>query len=254
MSQSVVVYGIHAVTALLAHRPESVLELFVGAGDDDRLEELLALAGRAGVVAQGVRQSVLDRLCEGGVHQGVAARCRPRLPGDDHALWDYLVAQGERPLLILVLDQVQDPRNLGACLRCAEAAGAQAVVAPRRHSAPLTPAARKAAAGAAEIQPYFQLPNLARGLQTLQELGVRCVAVDSPRPGTPALYDLDLTGSVALVVGAEGRGLRRLTLERCDASATIPMPGTIPSLNVAVAAGIALFEALRQRRKGSVQV
>lgn len=237
------IYGIHAVAALLARQPERIAELRVQEGrSDQRMQRLLADAERAGIAVERVPRAELDRQLEGR-HQGVAARLSA-----DHEYREAditaLVGRSSRPF-ILVLDGVTDPHNLGACLRSADAAGVDLVIAPRDKAAGLTPVARKVACGAAEMMPFIQVTNLARTLRTLQELGIWIVGTAGEADAL--LYDQDLTGPVALVLGAEGSGMRRLTREHCDFLVRLPMAGSVSSLNVSVAAGVCLFEAVRQR-------
>lgn len=244
MSDSVA-YGLHAVRALLERQPERVRKLWLQAGRDDaRLAQVRTLAQEHGIRV-GTRPAVeLDRLAGQGVHQGCVAEIGPAPQQGEGDLDDIVRDAGDRTLL-LVLDGVQDPHNLGACLRTADAAGAQAVIAPRDRAAGLTAAARKVAAGAAETVPFVQVTNLARTLRRLKELGVWIVGTAGV--AEQDLYRTDLKGPLAIVVGAEGSGLRRLTREACDFTVKLPMHGTVESLNVAVATGIVLYEALRQR-------
>ncbi|RMD78582.1 MAG: 23S rRNA (guanosine(2251)-2'-O)-methyltransferase RlmB [Gammaproteobacteria bacterium] len=240
--------GPHAVEALLRRRPREVRQLLLAeaAARGERGRRLRGLAEAAGVPVALLPRRELDARAPGLRHQGVLALHRPARPWDEGRLAALLEGlAGEAPPLLLVLDGVQDPRNLGACLRSAEAAGAHAVVVPKDRAAGLTPAARKAAAGAAELVPLVQVTNLARSLRALQERGLWLVGLEAGAPRR--LFELDLRGPLALVLGAEGRGLRRLTRERCDFLAALPMRGAVGSLNVAVAAGVALYEALRQR-------
>jgi len=250
-----VAYGIHAVRVLLARNPERVSRLLVTSGRDaGRLAELKSLAQRAGVQVSASDDASLDRLVEGGRHQGVVAEIVPRAGDPETQLEEALEAARGAPLL-LVLDGVQDPHNLGACLRSADAAGVTAVIAPRDRAAGLTPVARKVAAGAAETVPFVPVVNLARALRALKERGIWLVGTDDAADKT--LYQADLTGPVALVMGSEGEGLRRLTRENCDQLVSIPMAGAVESLNVSVATGVVLFEAVRQRSavgdRGSVK-
>jgi 23S rRNA (guanosine2251-2'-O)-methyltransferase len=235
--------GVNAVEALLKQHPERVLQLWV-AHERGRVEALARIARDFGIAVQSARPDRLDQITEGAVHQGIVAEFRATEPLNDSAL-DELVEAAGRNALLLVLDQVQDPHNLGACMRSAAAAGALAVVVPRDRAASLTPAARKAAAGAAETLPLVEVANLARALERLQDLGVWCIGLAGEADAQ--LHATDLTGPLALVLGGEHEGLRQLTRKRCDALVRIPMPGAAESLNVSVAAGIALFEALRQR-------
>jgi 23S rRNA (guanosine2251-2'-O)-methyltransferase len=241
-----VAYGIHAVRVLLARDASRVRRLLVaGAREDGRLGDLRALAREAGVVVVEADAARLGALAEGGRHQGVVAELEPRATDPETQLEQALESATGAPLL-LVLDGVQDPHNLGACLRSADAAGVAAVIVPRDRAAGLTPVVRKVAAGAAETVPLVAVVNLARALRALRERGVWLVGTDdaADRP----LYDADLAGPVALVMGSEGEGLRRLTRECCDQLVSIPMAGAVESLNVSVAAGVVLYEAVRQRR------
>ncbi len=249
MSTSIV-YGINAVASLIERSPQKIDELvFVGSQKNRRLETLLDIAAAAGlrVLAEDA-QSFADKLAQEGierdaVHQGVYARCRVSEPLSESALL-ALVRRVENPFL-LVLDGVTDPHNMGACLRSACAAGVDAVVVPKDKSAGLTATARKVASGAAEITPLAIVTNLARCLQKLQSENVWVMGAAGESKST--LYDLDLRGGLALVMGSEGSGLRRLTRESCDQLFSIPMAPDIESLNVSVAAGVCLFEARRQR-------
>ncbi|MFU8877019.1 MAG: 23S rRNA (guanosine(2251)-2'-O)-methyltransferase RlmB [Wenzhouxiangellaceae bacterium] len=237
-------FGINAVEALLQRHPERVIQLWLDP-KRERAARLGTLARPHGIAVEQVRAENLDRLAGGGHHQGAVAEFRPVAPLAEGELLARIEQAGSRALL-LVLDQVQDPHNLGACLRSAAAAGCTAVVIPRDRAAGLTPAVRSAAAGAAEIVPLCEVANLARAMDQWQKAGLWCTGLAGEAESD--LYDLDLTGPLALVLGGEEKGLRRLTRERCDNLARIPMPGPTESLNVSVAAGIALFEALRQRR------
>ncbi len=238
-----IVYGFHVVSELLGSAPERVLRvLYDAARRDGRMQELLRVAESLGLSAEAVAPQTLERLSAGGAHQGVAAEIRPRAPLGEHEL-DTLAAGADA--LLLILDGVQDPQNLGACLRSAEAAGASAVVIPRDRASPITPAVRKAASGAAERVPVVTVANLARALERLQGLGVWVVGASGDV--SASLYQAELTGPVALVLGAEQKGLRRLTRAHCDLLVRIPMQGAVASLNVSAAAAVCLFEAVRQR-------
>lgn len=239
------IYGFHAVQAKLRQDPEAVLELYVDAQRQDaRARDLLHLAQQlhARVIpADGER---LDRMVGTRRHQGVVAKIdgrRKELKLPD--LLDTLAA--DDPALILVLDGIQDPHNLGACLRVADAAGAHAVVAPKDRAVGLNATAVKVASGAADTVPYITVTNLARSLREMQEAGVWTLGAAGE--ADKSLYQIDQKGPVAWVLGAEGDGLRRLTRETCDELACIPMLGTVESLNVSVASGICLFETRRQR-------
>ncbi|MGH8251221.1 MAG: 23S rRNA (guanosine(2251)-2'-O)-methyltransferase RlmB [Steroidobacteraceae bacterium] len=240
------VYGLHAVRAVLARRPQDVSRLAIAAGRDDaRMRELRELAAAQGIRPASVAAAALDQETGGAAHQGVVAEVRPSVALDENRLLDLVVA-APAPALVLVLDGVTDPHNLGACLRTADAAGALAVVAPRDRAAGLTPVVRKVAAGAAETMPFAQVTNLARALGDLKAAGLWIAGTDAE--GQQDVYAADLRGPLAIVMGAEDRGLRRLTRERCDYSLRLPLMGSVGSLNVSVAAGIVLYEALRQRR------
>lgn len=246
MNQESLVYGVHAVREFIARHPGRVRQLWALEGRHDaRMEEVLRLAGVAGVEVLDASREVLDRLAGGGRHQGLVAHVAAAEALDESALADLLDGLDGPPLL-LVLDGVQDPHNLGACLRTADAAGAHAVVIPKDRAAGLTPAARKAAAGAAETVPLVRVVNLARCLRSLKARGLWLVGADEG--GSLSLFDAELAGPLALVLGAEGSGLRRLTRETCDLLVNLPMCGSVPSLNVSVAAGILLYQALGQRQ------
>lgn len=241
-----IVYGLHAVLAVLNRRPQDVTRLSIAAGRDDaRVRELRELAASRGVKATGATTESLDQETGGAAHQGVVADVRPSVPLDENTLLDLLTATSA-PALVLVLDGVSDPHNLGACLRTADAAGVTAVVAPRDRAAGLTPVVRKVAAGAAETVPFAQVTNLARALRDMKEAGLWIAGTAGD--GEQELFQADLAGPLAVVMGSEGKGLRRLTREMCDFSLRLPLLGTVSSLNVSVAAGIVLYEALRQRR------
>ena len=244
MSGRQVLAGFHSVTARLRHAPESIDVLYVdGARRDGRMQQLLDRAGAAGVrvtVSDGER---LQRLAAGSTHQGVVALCREVALA--RSLDDVLAAVDARTVLLL-LDGVTDPRNLGACMRTAEAAGAQAVIVPRDRSASLTPVVAAAAAGAAETLPLIAVTNLSRAMEEIRQAGVWIVGAAGE--AERALYEIDLTGPLAWALGAEGQGLRRLTREKCDWLVRIPLLGHTASLNVSVAAGVCLFETQRQRQ------
>src|SRR5436853_931740 len=237
-----VVFGFHAVLARLRADPSSVLEIFLDeARNHARGKDLAAAAERAGVKLMRVSTKRLDGFYEGGRHQGVVARVD--LKPLSHSL-DEIVEQVDKPLL-LVLDGVTDPHNLGACLRVANAAGANAVVAPKDRAAGITAAVSKVASGAAESTPYLMVTNLARTLAELKERNIWIVGADERAP--QSLYEADLPDAVAWVLGAEGEGMRRLTRESCDLLVRIPMSGDVESLNVSVSAGVCLFESVRRR-------
>jgi 23S rRNA (guanosine2251-2'-O)-methyltransferase len=238
------VYGLHAVGAVIERSPERLLELWMAEPRQDaRARSLKERAQAAGIRVQTVSGESLAKLAGEVTHQGAVASVRPLKAWDEHDLLGSIV-ELDSPLL-LVLDGVTDPHNLGACLRSADAAGAHAVVIPKDRAAAVDGVVRKVAAGAAEFVPVATVTNLARALDMLKERGVWVVGTDAEAPET--LYGADLDRPLALVLGAEGDGMRRLTRERCDFLVRIPMAGQVASLNVSVAAGIALFEARRQR-------
>ena len=241
--QARIVFGFHAVTVLLRQRPESILELHVGAErSDGRMRDLLKLAEQKQVRVMTAAGERLDGLAGHGRHQGVVAKVaqEKRI----HSLDDTLDAVAGSPLL-LVLDGIQDPHNLGACLRVADAAGVHAVVAPKDRAVGLNATAAKVASGAAETVPYFPVTNLARTLRELKERNIWIVGTDENAKDD--LFTADFPEAVAWVLGAEGEGMRRLTREHCDFLVRIPMQGEVESLNVSVAAGIVLFESVRRR-------
>ena len=240
------VFGPHAVRAVLERAPERVLELFIAARREDaRSQALRASAAQLGLTVQPASDAMLTERTGSSAHQGIAASIRPARPWDEA---DLERALGATTLpLLLVLDGVTDPHNLGACVRTAAAAGALALIVPRDRSASLEGAARKAAAGMAEFLPIVTVTNLARTLGFLKARGVWIAGTDASASAT--LYEADLARPLALVLGSEGEGMRRLTRERCDFLMRIPMAEAAESLNVSVAAGIALFEAQRQRRQ-----
>jgi 23S rRNA (guanosine2251-2'-O)-methyltransferase len=246
VSGSDLVAGLHAVRTALAHGAGEVSELWYDPRRRDRrLREVLDLARAGRVATHALERAELNRLTRGANHQGVAARVA--VPGalDELALDGLLEGLPEPPFL-LVLDGVQDPHNLGACLRTADATGVHAVIAPRDRSVGLTPVVCKVASGAAGRVPYVQVTNLVRTLKRLQGCGVWLVGTAGEAPSD--LYSADLRGPLALVMGGEGKGLRRLTREHCDLLLSLPLRGVVESLNVSVATGIVLYEALRQRR------
>lgn len=246
--QQELVFGIHAVNALLERSPERFIELWLLKGrDDERLMPLIKLAAEYGISTQLAQRKVLDEKSENGQHQGVVARVlqgKSYNEGDLDDILEQARSQGLPPFL-LILDGVTDPHNLGACIRNADAAGVQAIIVPKDNAARLTPTARKVAVGAAEAVPLVQVTNLARTMKALQKQGVWIIGTAGETD--TCLYDVKLAGPLALVMGAEGKGMRRLTRENCDELVKLPMAGSVSSLNVSVATGICLFEMVRQR-------
>jgi 23S rRNA (guanosine2251-2'-O)-methyltransferase len=233
------IYGINPVIEAL--RAGRVTSLRVSGRADERLREILRLASTRGIAVHRVDVATLDRATRGGAHQGAVAELRS---GPSYSVTD-LVREASGPPLIVVLDSIEDPHNVGAILRTADAAGAHGVVRQLRHAARLDGAAAKASAGAVAYVRMAEVVNIARAIEELKDLGVWSVGLAGD---AGQRYDqLDLTGPTALVLGAEGTGLRRLVRDRCDLLASIPMAGHVASLNVSVAAGIVLFEAIRQR-------
>jgi 23S rRNA (guanosine2251-2'-O)-methyltransferase len=245
MSEAAVIFGLHAVRTLLQQRPERAALLVLQKGREDaRVAELVKLAEARSIKIEWRDGRELDRLAGDEHHQGACLHIRGLGPMGEGALDDLLDAAAAPPLL-LVLDGVQDPHNLGACLRTADAAGVTAVIVPKDRAAGLSATVRKVASGAAETVPLIQVTNLARTLRWLKEREIWIVGTDDE--AQHSIYGSKLTGPLALVLGAEGSGLRRLTREHCDLLVSIPMHGVVESLNVSVAAGVLLYEAVRQR-------
>ena len=257
MNPSEIVYGLHAVQAVLAKDPSRVLRVYVLRGrEDGRVVALLAAAAATQVTVERVDAARLARLAGDAVHQGVVAEVRPVVPWDEDRLSAELVrlqdpavvaaaAGGRYAPLLLALDGVQDPHNLGACLRTADACGALAVLIPRDRAAQPNATMRKVAAGAAETTPIVVVTNLARCLRDLKQAGLWVVGAEAGAQKRAA--DVDLTGGTVIVMGAEGGGLRQLTRQHCDLLVRLPSLGAVESLNVSVAAGMLLYEAQRQR-------
>ena len=246
MSSPKVIFGFHAVAVRIKTAPKSVLEvLFDGSRRDARMKQFIARAQDAGVRLVEADSLRIAKLAGSHGHQGIAARVEamPQLHSIDELL-EGLEAAGTVPLL-LVLDSVTDPHNLGACLRVADGAGAHAVIAPKDHAAGINATVSKVASGAADTMPYFMVTNLSRTLNELKERSIWCVGTSDDAPRT--LYQTDLKRPLALVLGAEGEGMRQLTRKTCDELISIPMAGAVESLNVSVASGVCLYEAMRQR-------
>lgn len=242
------IYGIHAVSAFLDNAPERLIEVYALKGrEDKRLAPLLNALQRMGVSVQQVNRQTLDNKAQGEVHQGIIARIVPAKELNENDLAQLLSQKQNqnKPPLLLILDGITDPHNLGACLRTADAAGVDAVIVPKDKSAQLNATARKVASGAAETVPLIRVTNLARTMRELQEQNVWIIGTAGE--ASENIYQTKLTGAIALVMGAEGDGMRRLTREHCDQLIHIPMAGSVSSLNVSVATGVCLFEIVRQR-------
>ena len=239
-----IVFGIHAVTNLLKRSPERVRELYLQQGrDDEKLQTIFTLAKKNSIHVQVVKKNFLDDKAQGN-HQGVAARAKPVQAKGENELFAQL-DELDGPAFLLVLDTITDPHNLGACLRTADAAGVHAVIAPKDKAVGITATVSKVACGAAETVPFYQVTNLARTLKEFQDRGIWLYGTAGE--ASESVYKTDLKGPIAIVMGAEGKGLRRLTREACDHLIHIPMAGDVSSLNVSVATGVCLFEAVRQR-------
>ncbi|MCO4799023.1 MAG: 23S rRNA (guanosine(2251)-2'-O)-methyltransferase RlmB [Colwelliaceae bacterium] len=242
------VFGIHAINELIKRSPERFIELFLLKGrEDERFMPIINMSRKYGISTQLVNRKVLDDKSDGEQHQGVVARITQGKAFSENDLEDIL-DQSEKSNIspfLLILDGVTDPHNLGACLRNADAAGVQAIIVPKDNAARLTATVRKVAVGAAETVPLIQVTNLARTMKALQNRGVWIIGTAGETD--TCLYDVESTGATALVMGAEGKGMRRLTRENCDQLVKLPMAGSVSSLNVSVATGICLFEIVRQR-------
>lgn len=244
MSSPKILFGFHAVTVRLKMAPQSIVDIHVDATRrDQRMRQFLARAQEAGARVIDSNDERLQRLCGTHRHQGVVARVQAL--AQVRSLDDLLDSLQEPPLL-LVLDGVTDPHNLGACLRVADGAGAHAVIAPKDHAVGVNATVAKVASGAAETMPYFMVTNLARTLGEFKERNIWIIG--TAEDASKTVYDVDLKGPVAWVLGAEGPGMRQLTRKTCDELVSIPMRGAVESLNVSVASAICLYEALRQRR------
>lgn len=243
------IFGLHSVQALLKSAPQRVIEIYMVQGRNDlRLQKIVSAAQSNGIHCQVVNRNKLDELVGDENHQGVVAICTPGETYDEVYLFN-LIDKLNEPAFLLILDGVTDPHNLGACMRSAEAAGVHAVIAPKDKSVGITPIVRKVACGAAEVLPFIPVTNLARTLKNLQEKGVWLFGAAGE--AEQSVYECNLTGPIGILMGAEGDGLRRLTQDTCDHLMNIPMAGTVSSLNVSVATGVCLFEAVRQRQKAA---
>ena len=238
------IFGWHAVEAVLKREPKRLQQVWIQTGRQDRrVQSVTDVLDELGVKWQVVHRKELDQRVSG-VHQGIVASVSESREWTEDDLLQSLFAD-DKPPFLLILDGVTDPHNLGACLRTADAAGVQAVIVPKDKSASLSPTVRKVACGAAETVPLVRVTNLARFMRSLQEAGIWLIGTAGEADSS--LYQADFTGAAALVMGAEGKGMRRLTREHCDLLINIPMLGHVDSLNVSVATGVCLYEALRQR-------
>lgn len=241
------IFGLHAVTALVEKHPERIIRLLViEQRGDKKMDALLKQARQHGINISYASRAELDGVTHQGNHQGVAALCEKAKTYSEEDLM-RMVESLDRPAFFLILDGVQDPHNLGACFRSADAAGVHAVIAPKDKAASITPVVSKVASGAAETVPFIQVTNLARTIDHLKEAGIWVYGAAGE--AQDSIYQTDFTGNIAIVMGSEGEGLRRLTREKCDGLVKIPMTGTVESLNVSVAAGVMMFEVVRQRNK-----
>ena len=248
MMKSQYIYGLHAVEAILKNTPQKVRHLFLQRGRyDQRMRKILQLAHENDIKPEIISRRKLDELLPECQHQSVAAIIVGSVIYQETDLVGLLDSLEHLPFL-LILDGVQDPHNLGACLRSANAAGINAVIAPKNNAVGLTPVVRKVACGAAETTPYIQVTNLVRTMRMLKDRGIWLYGADADVK--TRIYEVNLTGPIGLILGGEEKGLRRLTQEHCDGLMNIPMLGTISSLNISVAAGICLFEVIRQRFYG----
>jgi 23S rRNA (guanosine2251-2'-O)-methyltransferase len=246
MTNKQFIFGLHSVFALLQKQPERVIRLCVQQDrDDQKLNPILELAKKFDVPMQHVTRQELNRMTQDANHQGIVAFCnKARIYAESDLA--FLLEKIAGPPFVLILDGIQDPHNLGATFRSADASGVHAIIAPRDKSVGLTPVVCKVASGAAETIPFVQVTNLARAMEALKALGIWIYGADAKSQQT--LYQTDLSGPLAIALGAEGSGLRRLTQEHCDVLLKIPMQGSVASLNVSVAAGVFLFEVVRQRQ------
>jgi 23S rRNA (guanosine2251-2'-O)-methyltransferase len=238
------IFGFHSVMSRLRRSPSSVLELYLDeARTDPRAKDVIKLCKDLSMHVMLVPSARIDKICPGRKHQGVVAKVE--IASASLSLPDLLDDLRDKPSLLLVLDGITDPRNLGACMRAADGAGAQAVIAPKDHACALTEMAIQTSSGAADSLPYIMVTNLGRALDDIQEAGIWCYgAADEAEK---SLYEVEFPNSVAWVLGAEGSGMRRLTRERCDELVKIPMLGSVSSLNVSVATGVVMYETVRQR-------
>lgn len=240
-SKSELIYGIHAVESALKHACENVLEVWILQGrKDERIQTIIKLAQKHGIALEAISSDKMKKKCPDGSHQGVIANMRP---AKKNAVVLEDIIERDR-LLLLILDEVQDPHNIGACLRTADAAGVDAVIVSKNRSPGITSVVRKVASGAADTVPFIQVSNLARAMQQLRDSNVWIIGTCDDTD--TSIYDITPTHRMAVVMGSEGKGMRRLTRENCDELVSIPMAGTVESLNISVATGISLYEIKRK--------
>lgn len=245
MSKSINIFGFHTIESLLRTNPESIIKVFVQKNrKDKRINDLIETLTNQKITFSTSDRSDLDRIAKGEIHQGVISEIILPPLLNEESLFKSINDDSKKPL-ILILDSIQDPRNLGACLRCANAAGVGYVIINKDGSAPINALVHKTSAGAVNSLKIFHVTNLSRTIKEIQKIGIWVVGLDGNSKST--IYDVDLTDSTAIVMGSEGKGIRKLIKETCDQIVTIPMSGHIESLNVSVATGIALFESKRQR-------
>ena len=255
-AKAIWVLGHHAIDAVLKSKPERALELLVVPSSNNAAQQsIIEQASAYGIPTHQVDKQALAKRTSSDQHQGVGLLAKPKQDGNEKDLDKFVAAlmhnqqpmQERHPPLLLILDQVQDPHNFGACLRTADAAGVSAVIVAKDNASPMTPVVQKVASGAAETVNIFRVTNLARSMQALQQQGIWMIGTSDK--ASHSLYQEDLTGPIAIVMGAEGRGLRQLTEKNCDSLLSLPMAGSfVSSLNVSVATGVCLFEAVRQRQ------
>lgn len=246
MSAQLYLFGRHTITNLLQSQPERIITLYIQDQARD-MDEVVKLAAAQNIKVLFVSRAEIERHTQSKHHQGIAALCsKPQVLNENDL--KTIIENLQKPAFFLILDAVQDPHNLGACFRTAEAAGIDAIIAPKDKAVGITATVSKVASGAAEIVPFVQVTNLARTMNFLKEAGVWLYGADAQ--ASASLFTTSLTGAIGLVLGAEGSGLRRLTREKCDQILNIPMHGEVSSLNVSVAAGIFMFEVVRQRLAG----
>lgn len=247
MSKSETIFGIHAVQQVLSTDPSRILEAWILEGrHDKRLQTLLGEFAPLGLTVNTVQRKTLDKLSQQGQHQGIVVRCKSQAILNENDL-QQLIERLDKPAFLLILDEVQDPHNLGACFRTADAAGVDAIIVPKNKACGLSPTVHKVACGATTTIPFIQVTNLARTLQWLQKQNIWLIGTSDQ--AQKWIYEVDFTAHIALVMGAEGTGLRRLTEEYCDDLVKLPMLGAVESLNVSVATGICLYEVVKQRFK-----